>query len=262
MVSPTVQATLLSRRVPRRVQRAEHPPRAHRRQGCRGDHRIRRRSSTASSTNSTASSTPPASRSAPSSPAAGGTTCAGATARCCREHWSDGMTSLHGIHVHGFPNMFIVSPTQGANLISNIPHNLTEAGETIATVIAHANELAADEIEVTAEAEAAWVSQTRIRWSHVRRRPDLHAGLLQQRGQGRRREGDPQLPRLSRRTRRVLRVHRPLASHRRLRGTRIPLSPIHPGQRRSASRTEAAQRSPRGIEPVTLWHVRTSLELA
>ncbi len=44
------------------------------------------------------------------------------------EHWADGMTSLHGIHVHGFPNMYIVSPTQGANLISNVPHNLTEAG--------------------------------------------------------------------------------------------------------------------------------------
>ena len=35
----------------------------------------------------------------------------------------------HGIHVHGFPNAFIVQPTQGANLISNVPHNLTEAGQ-------------------------------------------------------------------------------------------------------------------------------------
>ena len=75
------------------------------------------------------------------------------------EHWADGMTSLHGIHVHGFPNMFVVSPTQAANLISNIPHNLTEAGETIAAVLAHANEIGADEVEVTAEAEAAWVAE-------------------------------------------------------------------------------------------------------
>ena len=75
------------------------------------------------------------------------------------EHWADGMMSLHGIHVHGFPNMFIVSPTQAANLISNIPHNLTEAGETIATVIAHANDVDADQIEVTADAEAAWVAK-------------------------------------------------------------------------------------------------------
>ena len=48
------------------------------------------------------------------------------------EHWADGMRTKHGIHVHGFPNLFIVQPTQGANLISNVPHNLTEAGKTIA----------------------------------------------------------------------------------------------------------------------------------
>jgi hypothetical protein len=38
------------------------------------------------------------------------------------------MRSLHGMHVHGFPNLFIVGPGQGANLISNVTHNLTEAG--------------------------------------------------------------------------------------------------------------------------------------
>jgi cation diffusion facilitator CzcD-associated flavoprotein CzcO len=73
------------------------------------------------------------------------------------EHWGDGMMSLHGIHVHNFPNMFVVSPTQAANLISNVPHNLTEAGQTIATIIAHAENVGADEIEVTADAEHAWV---------------------------------------------------------------------------------------------------------
>ena len=75
------------------------------------------------------------------------------------EKWADGMTSLHGIHVHGFPNLFITSPSQGANLISNIPHNLIEAGRTVATVIDHALEIGATEVEVTAEAEAAWVHQ-------------------------------------------------------------------------------------------------------
>ena len=73
------------------------------------------------------------------------------------EHWADGMRSLHGIHVHGFPNMYIVSPTQGANLISNVPHNLTEAGETIATVVAHATAAGAREVEVTEDDEQRWV---------------------------------------------------------------------------------------------------------
>ncbi|MEP4650693.1 MAG: NAD(P)/FAD-dependent oxidoreductase, partial [Ilumatobacter sp.] len=73
------------------------------------------------------------------------------------DHWVDGMTSLHGIHTRGFPNMYIVSPSQGANLISNVPHNLTEAGATIATVVAHARSVAATEVEVTEDAERQWV---------------------------------------------------------------------------------------------------------
>jgi cation diffusion facilitator CzcD-associated flavoprotein CzcO len=73
------------------------------------------------------------------------------------EHWADGMQTLHGIHVHGFPNLFVVGLNQGANLISNIPHNLTEAGTTVAAVIARALEVGAGEVEVSAEAEQGWV---------------------------------------------------------------------------------------------------------
>jgi cation diffusion facilitator CzcD-associated flavoprotein CzcO len=71
--------------------------------------------------------------------------------------WSDGMKTKHGIHVHGFPNAFFVQPTQGANLISNVPHNLTEAGRTIALVIRHALDQGAKEVEVTKAAQDAWV---------------------------------------------------------------------------------------------------------
>jgi cyclohexanone monooxygenase len=73
------------------------------------------------------------------------------------EHWSDGMRTKHGIHVHGFPNAFFVQPTQGANLISNVPHNLTEAAKTIAVVVKHALENGFGETEVTREAEDKWV---------------------------------------------------------------------------------------------------------
>ena len=72
-------------------------------------------------------------------------------------HWADGLQTLHGIHVHGFPNLFIVGLGQGANLISNITHNLTDIGTTIATVVRHALDVGADEVEPTAEAEAEWV---------------------------------------------------------------------------------------------------------
>jgi cation diffusion facilitator CzcD-associated flavoprotein CzcO len=73
------------------------------------------------------------------------------------EHWAGGMRTLHGLQSHGFPNAFIVQPTQGANLISNVPHNLTEAGKTIAAIVAHARASGAVEVETTKAAEDAWV---------------------------------------------------------------------------------------------------------
>ncbi|TKW79522.1 MAG: NAD(P)/FAD-dependent oxidoreductase, partial [Bradyrhizobium icense] len=73
------------------------------------------------------------------------------------EHWGAGMRSKHGIHVHGFPNAFFVQPAQGANLISNVPHNLTDSARTIATLVSHARMVGAKEGEVTREAEDRWV---------------------------------------------------------------------------------------------------------
>ena len=72
--------------------------------------------------------------------------------------WAHGMRSLHGVHVHGFPNAFFVQPTQGANLISNVPHNLTEAGRTIAAVLRHAQDHGHRTVEVTQAAQDAWVA--------------------------------------------------------------------------------------------------------
>jgi cation diffusion facilitator CzcD-associated flavoprotein CzcO len=73
------------------------------------------------------------------------------------EHWASGMRTKHGIHVHGFPNAFFVQPTQGANLISNVPHNLTEAARTITMMVRHAQVNGFKQIDVTREAEDKWV---------------------------------------------------------------------------------------------------------
>jgi cyclohexanone monooxygenase len=73
------------------------------------------------------------------------------------EHWADGMRTLHGMFVHGFPNLFIVGAAQGAALISNYPHNLTEAGRTAATIIRHALDNGMTSVECTEEAEAGWL---------------------------------------------------------------------------------------------------------
>jgi cyclohexanone monooxygenase len=59
--------------------------------------------------------------------------------------------------VHGFPNLFFVQPTQGANLISNVPHNLTEAAKTVALIIGEAQTHGAREVEVSKAAQEAWV---------------------------------------------------------------------------------------------------------
>ena len=73
------------------------------------------------------------------------------------DYWQDGMRTKHGMHVHNFPNLFISQATQGGNLISNYPHNLTECGNTMAIMVRHALDNGHKEIEVNAEAEAKWL---------------------------------------------------------------------------------------------------------
>jgi cyclohexanone monooxygenase len=73
------------------------------------------------------------------------------------EKWKEGATTLHGIHVHGFPNFLILSTTQSA-WGSNFPHMMDEQARHIAYVISEAQERGAESVEVSAEAEAAWVA--------------------------------------------------------------------------------------------------------
>ncbi|HVT77839.1 MAG TPA: NAD(P)/FAD-dependent oxidoreductase [Acidimicrobiales bacterium] len=81
----------------------------------------------------------------------------GRDGRVLSEYWAEGMRTLHGIHVNGFPNMFIVQLTQGANHIANVPHNLTESGTTIAAVVKHAVDGGYAEVEVDQAAQDAWM---------------------------------------------------------------------------------------------------------
>ena len=99
------------------------------------------------------------------------------------EAWAGGMRSKHGVHVHGFPNAFFVQPTQGANLISNVPHNLTEAGKTIAMIVRHALERGAGEVEVTKEAEDAWVALLLTGVGRMLGAPDCTPGYYNNEGQ-------------------------------------------------------------------------------
>jgi cation diffusion facilitator CzcD-associated flavoprotein CzcO len=107
----------------------------------------------------------------------------GRDGRTLSEHWSQGMRSKHGMHVHGFPNAFFVQPTQGANLISNIPHNLTEAARTIAMLVAHARDHGHQQIEVTEAAERAWVELMLTSVGRMTQSPDCTPGYYNNEGQ-------------------------------------------------------------------------------
>ena len=98
------------------------------------------------------------------------------------DRWAEGMQSLHGIHVHGFPNLFVVGMAQGANLISNYTHNLVEAGTTVAAVIAHALRVGAEEVEVTEDAEQAWVEALEGATSSFLGNPDCTPGYYNNEG--------------------------------------------------------------------------------
>jgi cyclohexanone monooxygenase len=74
------------------------------------------------------------------------------------QYWADGMRTKHGMHVHGFPNVFLVQATQAANLISNYPHNLVDAARTISLIVSHAEATGAKEVEVGKAAEDEWVN--------------------------------------------------------------------------------------------------------
>ena len=99
------------------------------------------------------------------------------------EHWAEGMRSLHGIHVAGFPNLFVLGFAQGGNLISNIPHNYVEAADAIAAVVTHARETGTTQVEATVAAEQDWVNQLASRIGGIFGNPDCTPGYYNNEGQ-------------------------------------------------------------------------------
>jgi cation diffusion facilitator CzcD-associated flavoprotein CzcO len=75
------------------------------------------------------------------------------------DYWSGGMRSMHGVHVHGFPNAFLVQLGQGGNFVANVPHNLNDAAKTVAAIVTHMTEHGIVEVEVSRDAEDAWMEQ-------------------------------------------------------------------------------------------------------
>ena len=99
------------------------------------------------------------------------------------DYWAEGMRTLHGLHAHNFPNAFIVQMAQGAFSGANVPHGFVDTSRTIAAIVAHARETESRQVEVTAEAEEAWVSEFRAPAAAGRRPMDCTPGYYNNEGQ-------------------------------------------------------------------------------
>jgi cation diffusion facilitator CzcD-associated flavoprotein CzcO len=74
------------------------------------------------------------------------------------DKWRDGVRTVHGLSVHGFPNCFILSIAQSGFTV-NFPYLLDVQARHAAWVIAWALKNDVIEIEATPEAEDAWVRE-------------------------------------------------------------------------------------------------------
>ena len=72
------------------------------------------------------------------------------------ETWKDGVSTLHGMHVNGFPNLFIMSNSQSGFTV-NYPHMLNAQAQHLAYIVSECVKGQARTVEATKEAEDAWV---------------------------------------------------------------------------------------------------------
>jgi len=72
------------------------------------------------------------------------------------EKWADGVRTIHGMHVHGFPNFFIMSNPQ-AGFTASYPHLLDEQAVHLGYIIDHNRRAGVEVVEASADSEEAWV---------------------------------------------------------------------------------------------------------
>jgi cyclohexanone monooxygenase len=74
------------------------------------------------------------------------------------DHWADGFRTLHGLSSHGFPNWFTIGINQNG-LSPNMTAMFDDQAVHVAHIIREVEKRGKQVVEVTAEAEAAWVEQ-------------------------------------------------------------------------------------------------------
>ena len=80
----------------------------------------------------------------------------GRTGESLSDHWRDGARTFHGLHVHGFPNLFMMGHTQ-TGFTANYPHALNEQSKHIGYIITNCQAGNHNVVEASAEAEQQWV---------------------------------------------------------------------------------------------------------
>lgn len=106
------------------------------------------------------------------------------------EKWADGLRTLHGMHMHGFPNLFLMSIGQSANTV-NYTHILDEQAIHLAYIVARARQLGAAMVEATAEAEGDWVAACREKATDRGFFEDCTPGYYNNEGQARNSQNGP-----------------------------------------------------------------------
>jgi len=74
------------------------------------------------------------------------------------DHWRDGFRTLHGMTCHGFPNWFTIGINQNG-LSPNMTAMFDDQARHVSYVIGEVMKRGKDTVEVTPEAEAAWVEE-------------------------------------------------------------------------------------------------------
>ena len=74
------------------------------------------------------------------------------------QKWAAGLSTLHGMHTHGFPNCFIMSQAQ-SGMSPNFPHMLSEQAKHVAHIVAFSLDKGFKQVEANAQAEAEWVEE-------------------------------------------------------------------------------------------------------
>jgi cyclohexanone monooxygenase len=72
--------------------------------------------------------------------------------------WAEGVTTLHGMHVHGFPNCFLMSNPQ-AGFTASFPHMLNEQAKHLTYIVRRAIDEGLVAVEATEAAVREWVAR-------------------------------------------------------------------------------------------------------